>query len=87
MLFRSAEVRDTRARRVLVDVTGVPELDTAAVNGLLQVAAASRLMGARLVLIGISTKVAIEVAATAASLANVEIAQDLASALRGEWSR
>ncbi len=51
-------VRRHRARVVLVDVTGVPVVDTAVAQALLQAARATHLLGAEVVLVGIRSEVA-----------------------------
>jgi rsbT co-antagonist protein RsbR len=47
-----------RARVVLIDVTGVPIVDTSVANHLLQAAQAARLLGAESVLVGVRPEVA-----------------------------
>ena len=47
-----------RARVVLIDVTGVPIVDTSVANHLLQAAQAARLLGAEAVLVGVRPEVA-----------------------------
>jgi rsbT co-antagonist protein RsbR len=47
-----------RARVVLLDVTGVPIVDTSVANHLLQAAQAARLLGAEAVLVGVRPEVA-----------------------------
>jgi anti-anti-sigma regulatory factor len=51
-------IRDRRARGVVVDVTGVPIVDTAIANHLVQACDAARLMGAQVVITGISPEMA-----------------------------
>ena len=53
-----AEIRDRRARAVVIDVTGVPEADAAIANHLVLVCDAARLMGARVAITGISSEMA-----------------------------
>jgi rsbT co-antagonist protein RsbR len=53
-----ASIRDSRARVVIVDVTGVPAVDSAVANHLLQAVEASRLMGAKVIVTGLSSDVA-----------------------------
>jgi len=47
-------IRSWRALVVVIDVTGVPAVDTAVANHLLQTAQAARLMGATVIMSGIS---------------------------------
>jgi len=51
-------VRQQRARVVLLDITGVPLVDTAVAQALLQSADATRLLGAEVVLVGVRSEVA-----------------------------
>ena len=51
-------VRDHRAKVVVVDITGVPAVDSKVANHLFQTAAAARLMGAQAVITGLSADVA-----------------------------
>lgn len=53
-----AAIRDKRARGVVVDVTGVPIVDTAVANHLVQACDAARLMGTLVVITGISPEMA-----------------------------
>lgn len=59
-------VRASRARVVVIDLTGVPGVDAVVANHLLLTMQACRLLGAKLILTGIST-------ATAATLVELEI--------------
>ncbi len=51
-------IRDNRAKVAVVDITGVPAVDSKVANHLLQTAEAARLMGARVILTGLSPEVA-----------------------------
>jgi rsbT co-antagonist protein RsbR len=53
-----AAIRDRRARGVVIDVTGVPVVDTAVANHLVQAVDSARLMGATVVITGISPDMA-----------------------------
>ena len=55
-LLRS--IRTNRARAVVLDVTGVPTVDTQVANHLVQTVEASRLMGAQVIVTGLSPEVA-----------------------------
>jgi anti-anti-sigma factor len=48
----------TRARAVIVDISGVPVVDTSVANHLLQTASAARLLGTSMILVGISPEIA-----------------------------
>jgi rsbT co-antagonist protein RsbR len=53
-----AAIRSNRAKVVVIDVTGVPDIDSAVANHLVQTVDASRLMGAGVILTGLSPKIA-----------------------------
>ena len=61
-------IRDKRARGVVVDVTGVPIVDTAVANHLVQACDAARLMGTLVVITGISPEMAQTLVALGARL-------------------
>ena len=51
-------IRDRRARAVVLDVTGVPEIDTVAANQLIAAVASARMMGAEVIISGLSAEIA-----------------------------
>src|SRR3954466_3939969 len=51
-------IRTNRAKVVVIDITGVPEIDTSVANHLLQTVDASRLMGASVIITGLSSEIA-----------------------------
>ena len=51
-------IRANRARVVVIDITGVPEIDTTVANHLVQTVDASRLMGASVIITGLSSEIA-----------------------------
>jgi rsbT co-antagonist protein RsbR len=51
-------IRESRAQVVILDVTGVPAVDSAVANHLIQSVEASRLMGAKVIVTGLSSDVA-----------------------------
>jgi len=51
-------IRDKRAKVVVVDITGVPTVDSRVANHLVQTVDAARLMGATLIITGLSAEVA-----------------------------
>ncbi|HZC99668.1 MAG TPA: STAS domain-containing protein [Actinomycetes bacterium] len=53
-----AGIQTSRAKVVVIDVTGVPDLDASVANHLVQTADASRLMGASVILSGLSPTIA-----------------------------
>lgn len=73
---------ETRGAHTLVlDVTGVPRLDTHSAQAIPQVAQAIQLLGARLILVGVSPAVAHALVAIGIDLTSLHIASDLQSAL------
>lgn len=75
-------VERTRARMLLLDITGVPVVDTQVAQGLIQVIQATRLLGAEPMLIGVRPEVAQTMVALGIDLGNVRTAASLESALR-----
>src|ERR1041385_8583831 len=51
-------IRTNRAKVVVVDITGVPAIDSAVANHLVQTVEASRLMGASVIITGLSPEIA-----------------------------
>jgi rsbT co-antagonist protein RsbR len=51
-------IRTNRARVVVIDITGVPEIDTTVANHLVETVDASRLMGASVIITGLSSDIA-----------------------------
>jgi len=78
-LLRS--IRSHRAKVVVVDVTGVATLDTAVANHLIQAAEASRLLGARVILTGISADIAHTLATLGVDLRKLKTMGDLQSGI------
>ncbi len=72
-----------RARLVLIDITGVPLLDTVSAQGLLTGVRAAALLGARCVLVGVRPEIAQALVALGTSLDGLATAANLQQAL---WS-
>jgi rsbT co-antagonist protein RsbR len=70
-------IRDRRARGVVLDVTGVPVVDTAVANHLVQATESAKLMGALVVITGISPEMAQTLVTLGARLPAVETHIDL----------
>ena len=68
-----------RARVALVDITGVPVVDTAVAQLLLQAAAAARLLGTEAVLVGIRPEVAQTIVGLGVDLSEITTRADLQS--------
>ncbi|WP_298820611.1 STAS domain-containing protein [Chloroflexus sp.] len=75
-------LEQSRARSLLVDITGVPYLDQEGANGLIALARSARLLGARLILIGVSPEVAQTIVGLGISLTDIKIARDLRAAVQ-----
>ncbi len=68
-----------RARVVMMDITGVPVVDTAVADALLRTAVATRLLGAEAVLVGISPAVAQTIVQLGVDLGELTTRADLQS--------
>jgi len=51
-------IRTHRAKVVVIDITGVPDVDESVANSLVQTVDASRLMGAEVIITGLSSEIA-----------------------------
>lgn len=70
-------IRDHRARGVVIDVTGVPIVDTQVANHLLQASKAAQLMGATVVITGISPEMAQSLVGLGTDLPDTQTLVDL----------
>jgi anti-anti-sigma regulatory factor len=70
-------VRAHRAKVVVVDITGVPGVDSKVANHILQTVKAARLMGARVVVTGLSPEVAQALVALGVELSTLQTVGDL----------
>jgi rsbT co-antagonist protein RsbR len=70
-------VRDTRAKVVVMDVTGVATIDTKVANHLIQTVTAARLMGASVIVTGLSSDVAQALVGLGLDLAKLNTVGDL----------
>lgn len=70
-------IRDNRAKVAVVDITGVPAVDSKVANHLLQTAEAARLMGATVILTGLSPEVAQSLVSIGVDLGRLITAGDL----------
>jgi GAF domain-containing protein len=80
-------VQDHRARLVIVDITGVPVVDTMVAQALVQAAQAVHLLGAEAVLVGIMPEVAQTMVGLGIDLTAVVTRSDLQSGLEYAVSR
>ena len=78
-LLRS--IRDNRAKVVVMDVTGVATIDSKVANHLLQTVSAARLMGALVIVTGLSADVAQSLVALGIELAKITTVGDLQGGL------
>jgi rsbT co-antagonist protein RsbR len=72
---------EEQARVVIIDITGVPTVDSAVADHLLRTAKAAGLVGARAILVGISPQVAQTLVRLGVSLGDVETYSDMRSGL------
>ena len=72
-----AAIRDHRAKGIVIDVTGVPIVDSAVANHLLQASEAAKLMGAEVVITGISAAMAQTLVGLGAKLPQASTVVDL----------
>jgi rsbT co-antagonist protein RsbR len=72
---------------LIIDITGVPVVDTQVAQGLLQVVDAARLLGAEVVLVGIRPEVAQALVGLGVDMHAVRTFSDLQSVLNTASSR
>jgi anti-anti-sigma factor len=70
-------IRDRRARAVVLDVTGVPEIDSVAANQLIGSVTSARMMGAEVIISGLSAEISETLVTVGIDLARVVSAGDL----------
>jgi DNA-binding LacI/PurR family transcriptional regulator/anti-anti-sigma regulatory factor len=75
------EVSRSRATEVLIDVTGVPIVDTQVANALIQMARMNSLLGARSTLVGVRPEIAQSIVGLGVSLSGIQSSTTLAAAL------
>ena len=74
-LLRS--IRANRAKVVVVDITGVPSIDSAVANHLVQTVEASRLMGANVIVSGLASEIAQTLVTIGVDLSKINAVGDL----------
>jgi rsbT co-antagonist protein RsbR len=74
-------IRINRAKMVVMDITGVAAVDSKVANHLIQTIAAARLMGARVIVTGLSANVAQSLVSLGIDLGSVETVGDLQGGL------
>ena len=70
-------IRTHRAKVVVVDITGVPAIDSAVANHLVQTVEASRLMGASVIITGLSSEIAQTLVTIGVDLSKMNAVGDL----------
>jgi rsbT co-antagonist protein RsbR len=70
-------IRTHRAKVVVIDITGVPEIDSTVANHLVQTVEASRLMGASVVITGLSPEIALTLVTIGVDLSKMNAVGDL----------
>jgi rsbT co-antagonist protein RsbR len=75
-------IREYRAKVVVVDITGVPAVDSMVANHLVQVVEAARLLGARAILTGLSAEVAQTLVRIGVDLGKVQTTGNLLDGVR-----
>ncbi|HVC77249.1 MAG TPA: STAS domain-containing protein [Candidatus Micrarchaeaceae archaeon] len=77
-----ATIRSDRARVVILDLTGVPAVDSAVANHLIMAAKAARLLGATAIITGLSTANAETLARLGVDLGEVQTLADLETGIQ-----
>ena len=72
-----AAIRTHRAKVVVIDITGVPDVDEAVANHLVQTVDASRLMGAGVIITGLSSEIAQTLVTIGVDLSKMNTVGDL----------
>src|SRR3954471_9181631 len=74
-------IRNNRARVVVIDITGVPSVDAKVANPLLQTVDATRLMGASVIVTGLSSEIALTLVTIGVDLTKINAVGDLQGGL------
>jgi len=78
---------DTGSEIVILDITGVPVVDTAVARHLLETVAAARLLGAEVLIVGLSPRIALTLVHLGLDLAGVTTRTTLAKGLELAFAR
>ncbi len=70
-------IRTNRAKVVVIDITGVPQIDSTVANNLVQMVEASRLMGASVIITGLSSEIAQTLVTIGVDLSKMNAVGDL----------
>lgn len=74
-------IRTTRSRVVVVDITGVPYVDSRVASHLVQTVEAARLMGSRVIVSGVSPEIALTIVTLGIELGRIETVGDIQSGI------
>lgn len=74
-------IRQNRAKIVVLDITGVPYVDSRVASHLVQTVEAARLMGAKAIVSGVSPEIALTMVSIGADLGRVETVGDMQSGI------
>lgn len=80
-------IREHRARIVVMDITGVPVVDSRVANHFIQSVDAARLMGAKVILTGLSPEVAQALVTVGVNLETITTRADLQSGIEAAYRR
>jgi rsbT co-antagonist protein RsbR len=80
-------VERSQARTLLIDITGVPVVDTSVASYLLQTAQAAKLLGAQVILTGISPEIAQTIVQLGVPAGQLDTQSDLAAGIRSVLRR
>lgn len=74
-------IRDTRSKVVVVDITGVPYVDSRVASHLVQTVEAARLMGSKVIVSGVSPDIALTMVTLGIDLGRIDTVGDMQSGL------
>ncbi len=80
-------IAERQADIVIIDITGVPVIDTAVANYLLQTARAAQLIGAQVILVGIGPEIAQTIVQLGVDLRGIQIGANLQSGVELAFQR
>src|SRR3954451_21350398 len=78
---RLQRIVDTASEIVILDITGVPIVDTAVAKHLLETVAAARLLGAEVLIVGLTTRIAMTLVQLGVDLSGVTTRTTMAKGL------
>jgi rsbT co-antagonist protein RsbR len=81
------KIVETSSEIVIVDITGVPVVDTAVAKHLLETVAAARLLGAEVLIVGLTSRIAITLVHLGVDLGGVTTRTTMAKGLELAFSR